>query len=145
MPSTLKIRGGQNTKLSSETYIQMVAQTGYFNGGYTKVYNYKSNSRHVDCRKLNRVPILIATVDNKCAMGVHTPSGQDMDTYRYYAVNFFPVISDSPGKTSKWNIVFRTPKPRNSTTYMYKTYICVGDLNIVQDCFGKVIHQSKAS
>ncbi|KAK3611309.1 hypothetical protein CHS0354_015726 [Potamilus streckersoni] len=120
-------------------YIQMEAPTGYLTGEFTKVYNYNSNSRQVEGHNSDQVPIVMATADDKYAMGVYAPPGQDTDAYQYYGVSFFPEIRDFPGKTSKWNVVFRKGKPQNTRTFTYKTYICVGDLNIVKDCLGKVI------
>ncbi|KAL3852767.1 hypothetical protein ACJMK2_016383 [Sinanodonta woodiana] len=122
------------------TYIQMEAPTGYLNGDFTKVYNYNANSHQVEGHNSDRVPIIMTTGDDKYAMGVYAPAGQDTDAYQYYGVAFFPQIQDFPGKTSKWNVVFRKRKPQNTSTYTYKTYLCVGDLNIVKDCLGKVIH-----
>ncbi|KAL3852768.1 hypothetical protein ACJMK2_016384 [Sinanodonta woodiana] len=124
---------------SGFNYIQMEAPTGYLTGEFTKVYNYNSNSHQIEGHNSDQVPIVMTTGDDKYAMGVYAPPGQDTDAYQYYGVSFFPEIQNFPGKTSKWNVVFRKRKPQNTTTFTYKSYICVGNLAIVKDCLGKVI------
>ncbi|KAL3852766.1 hypothetical protein ACJMK2_016382 [Sinanodonta woodiana] len=122
------------------TYIQMEAPTGYMTGEFTKAYNFNTGTHQVEDHHSNDQPVVMATADGKYAMGVYTPPGQNTDAPQYYGIFFFPEIKGFNMQTSKWNVVYRKRKPNNTMTYTYKTYICVGDLNVVKLCLTKVVH-----
>ena len=84
------------------------------------------------------LPAVMLTLDNKFAVGVYAPPGQDSDRHMYYAMwNFGGNFAQ---KTNKWNVVFMKNKyPDGSSHHLtYTAYICVGDAQMVVNCLHKV-------
>ena len=81
----------------------------------------------------------MGTQDGNYVVGVYTPPGQDTDAYQYYGTKVSLGGLAFIAHTNKWNVVFRKRRPSHTTTFTYKTYLCIGDQHIVTDCLTKVI------
>ena len=122
-------------------YIQMEAPTGYLPGDFSRVWTFDRHTHQLQSHHGNREPIAMGTQDGNYVVGVYTPSGQDTDAPQYYGV-FSSLGSHAfTDHTNKFNVVYRKRRPSHTTTFTYKTYLCIGDQHIVTDCLTKVIRQ----
>lgn len=116
-------------------YIQMEAPTGYMPGEFSTAYQYNTETGSLEHHHSNLKPPVLSTKDGQYAMGVYSPPGQDSDAFMYYGTSMNLGGSSFTGNTNKWNVVYRKSRFTSGVHHqVYKTYICVGTLNMVTTC-----------
>ena len=119
-------------------FLNFEAPTGYMAGDFTVKMRYDPHANRLVPDGSAHLPAVMLTPDNKFAVGVYAPPGQDSDRHMYYAMwNFGGNFAQ---KTNKWNVVFMKNKyPDGSSHHLtYTAYICVGDAQMVVNCLHKV-------
>ncbi|XP_069124166.1 uncharacterized protein [Argopecten irradians] len=121
-------------------YIQMEAPAGYMSGEFTTGHRFNTKTLSLEDHGSNRDPPVLSTTDEQYAMGVYSPPGQDSDAFMYYGMALRLGGSSFTGSTNKWNVVFRKSRFTSGVHHqVYKTYICVGTLNMVTSCLRTLV------
>ncbi|XP_033740947.1 uncharacterized protein LOC117327850 [Pecten maximus] len=121
-------------------YIQMEAPTGYMPGEFTTAYRFNTKTLSLENHGSSLEPPVVSTDDGQYAMGVYSPPGQDSDVFMYYGVSLRLGGTSFTGSTNKWNVVYRKSRFTSGVHHqVYKTYICVGTLNMVTGCLHTLI------
>lgn len=114
------------------------APTGYLMADFHVIKSLNLDNGQI--QSFNRYkPVILATSDNKYAMGAYAPEGQDSDQPHLYSAHTFSTAFAS-GST-KWGAGFRKTYHKGHHKYSYVTYICVGDVNRVAQCLRHVHSQ----
>ncbi len=119
-------------------FLNLVAPTGYLTGDFTIILNYNPLSHQLEPHTRSTWPPVLATPDNKYAMGVYAPAGQRSDKFMYYGTGTHE--GHFAWKTNVWSVVFRRSEfPAGSSTQLtYYSYICIGTTNMVVECLRKL-------
>ena len=119
----------------------MEAPTGYLTGHFTRIRSLDSGTWTL-VTYTNRKPVVMSTPDQRHAMGVYSPPGQDSDLFMYYGAHSFPSHT-SPAATNKWNVVYRkhTFAPGSTHVLTYEAYVCVGSVSDVVSCLRSLMER----
>lgn len=122
-------------------WIQLESPAVYMPFDFTEKYNYNIKSLVEEYYHSNHLPVVLSTQDGQYAMGGFAPDGQDVDMAVSNGATSFTHSGSYPSKTNKWNLVFRkSPFTDGDVHHLtYKSYICVGTLNMVSNCLHKII------
>lgn len=124
-------------------WIQMEAPTGYLTKFFSKKYNFNKATSSMYAYQHHTVPVALSTPDGSVAMGVYAPEGQNNahDGHIHYEGGQGLGGSSYIGGTNKWSVVFRRPRFESGINHqVYKTYICVGTLDMVSNCLRELVH-----
>ena len=125
-------------------HIDLQAPAVFLAGNMTKVWGFSTTGHHFNTHSAttSRIPIAMGSDDGGYVTGVYAPPGQHSVQHQFYGIHnsHQPFQNHSfPGSFSMFNVVFTIRKPVHPVTYTYKTYLCVGTLQLVRDCMTKVV------
>jgi hypothetical protein len=120
-------------------YIQMEAPAVYMTYEFTKSFTFNAKTRLAENYHSNSLPIILSTADHQHALGAYVPVGQDTDRRVVYDHHYFS-LGSFDDTTAKFNAVFyKRPHGTGIHHYIYRTYLCVGTLNMVTSCLHEIM------
>lgn len=117
-------------------FMQFEAPTGYMSPDFSSEYRFDPHSSQLTKNlATEHMPLVFATPDGQYAMGAYAPTGQDASRGVGYDRFQFLNIPYADA-TVKWNVVFRNQPLAlgQSHVFHFKSYICIGNLDMVTRC-----------